>query len=167
MTFIGSPTNMEWQNAANWVSYSSRGVNLLQAPLKRILHASYLYCLWPWLTYLSLMIYQVSMRRAKVLKHHVLRTVIYTHDIGWIFVGVILILGPTIEDWANANTLVRGLDPRIAWVFIVAVLTTWRLSIAYKHYLRFDRPLATVVASQVIAVMLAIVIWVNLRPIWW
>lgn len=167
ITLVDEAPNDEWRYAATWTLYVSGPPRFTQVPVARMLHASLLYCIWPWLTCLSLMIYQASMRRAKVLRHHVLRAVIYTHDIGWIFVGIIVLVGPMIEEWVNRNVVVRGLDPRIGWLLIVATLTTWRLSIAYKYYLRFDRPLATVVASQVIAVLLAIVIWVNLRPVWW
>ena len=49
-------------------------------------------------------------------------------------------------------------------VFCIAVLplyTTYRLWAGYKLYLRFDHPLATAVAAQVVTVLLAITIWVQ------
>ena len=43
----------------------------------------------------------------------------------------------------------------------------WRLATAYRTYLHFDRPAATVLASQVI-VLLAVVIWMaNWRGLAW
>ena len=48
-------------------------------------------CLWPWLTFLSLMVFRISMRRARVKSVHVLRCVLYSAD-GVIWAGMALVL---------------------------------------------------------------------------
>ena len=42
------------------------------------------------------------------------------------------------------------------------LLTTWRLSQAYRHYLRFDHPLDTVLVSQFIVFLAVLVVVIQL-----
>ena len=42
------------------------------------------------------------------------------------------------------------------------LLTTWHLRQAYRHYLRFDHPLATVLVSQFIVFLAVLVVVIQL-----
>src|SRR5205814_7296763 len=46
---------------------------------------------WPWLTILSLMLFRISMRRARIRTVHVLRCVLYSFD-GFFWIGLFTIL---------------------------------------------------------------------------
>jgi hypothetical protein len=107
---------------------------------------------WPWVTIAALLVFQQSMRQASVNRVHVLRCVVYGADvvfwIGWLSTAMLL----------NQLRTQRGfsLEPT-GWLFFVlpAALAwmSWRLIVAYRQYLRFDRPVATVLAAQAIVVL--------------
>ena len=105
--------------------------------------------LWPWLTLASLLVFQISLRRAKLRWTHVLRCVLYSGDVvAWYAVPVALV---ALLSWAG-----RGGAPAqlLSWMWplvplgLFAVLA-YRLFHAYEFYLRFDHALSAVVASQV------------------
>ena len=111
---------------------------------------------WPWLTVLALLVFQASMRRAKTDVGHVVRAAVYGCDFG------LLMTAATVAVYGLATDAPVG-RPRGSEVVQVAAvlavvtaaccvpLTTYRLTIAYARYLRFHLPLATVIASQVMA----------------
>ncbi len=114
---------------------------------------------WPWLSLASLMIFRWSMRRAKVGTGHVLRVVIYGCDSALL---LLVVLGgyyglrewPAVDEWLSGQVR-PALLTTASWPAILAVVTcgaaaTYRLAVAYARYLRFDRPVLTVVASQAI-----------------
>jgi hypothetical protein len=116
---------------------------------------------WPWLTLAALMVFRQSMHKARVNTAHVVRCLVYTFDVGaWI--GIVAGL------WAVASipfhTSWGGTDlpalHRLALVAGVApLLVVYRLWTAYRLYLRFDHAFWTILASQVIALLLALNIW--------
>lgn len=111
--------------------------------------------LWPAITLAALSIFRISMRRARIRTAHVLRCVVYSFD-AFFWVGLLngIVLGVYLP-----CVLIWGLNPGIAELFgllrilIVAMVghTLYRLVQAYRLYLRFDHPILTVLASQVIA----------------
>jgi hypothetical protein len=130
-----------------------------------------IYSAWPWLTFLALNVFGISMLRAKVESSHVLRCVAYTFDgvslLGWVLllgagaamVGAELIASPGrelgIDDEAIGVTIVL-------WAVAALALFVYRLSIAYRLYLQFHRPLLTTLASQIIVALfvLTAVLWI-------
>jgi hypothetical protein len=117
--------------------------------------------LWPWATLAVLLVFQTSMRRARIRPGHVVRCVVYSGDaFAWTW-AVIL-----IADAMKWTGLIRRapyypsgvsptLEPAEAWpavgcVVVVLALATYRLGTGYRHYLRFDHAWGTVLASQVI-----------------
>src|SRR5438046_8256562 len=66
---------------------------------------------WPWLTFLTLMIFRLSMRRARVRSIHVLRCVIYSFD-SVLWLGALMILLPLTAalsgPWAPNSMSIRG-----------------------------------------------------------
>jgi hypothetical protein len=118
---------------------------------------------WPVATFLVLMIFQISMRRAKVLPIHVRRVVIYSFDaVLWGGLCVLALSGVAFLSW-NAGKLTVMYDAAAAFCLpVVWVVVVYRLGRGYRDYLKFDHPWATVIATQVIVVLAAAVIAVNL-----
>jgi hypothetical protein len=114
------------------------------------------YALWAWIAFATLMIFQMSLRRAKIKPAHVLRCTIYSGDCGValcaaiVFVGLmalrqIIVFLPTFP--------IR----QLAWWAALLVLwggITFRLIRAYQLYLRFPRAGAVVISVQVIFFLL-------------
>jgi hypothetical protein len=113
---------------------------------------------WPWALFAVLMIFQMSMRRAKVRPVHVLRCVIYSGGTTlWIglLAWVLLVTDKVLQ---RNGIVVPGIEPHVAmWLFAAGgAISTWSLYIAYRKYLRFDHPAATVAAVQVVVVLSAV-----------
>jgi hypothetical protein len=113
--------------------------------------------LWPWLTLVSLLVFQISMRRAKIKFAHVLRCAIYGCNFGFLAAGVLGLL------W-----LLGGLNQSAGYILLLIfpIVGTYRLAFAYEQYLRFSHPFLTVAASQfvvLLAMLDVIVNWTN----WW
>jgi hypothetical protein len=115
---------------------------------------------WPWALFAALMIFTVSMRRAKVRTIHVLRCAIYSGGtLLWVAIVAAMLLAPD-EALRRNGMLVPDLGTyALIWLLPVAcVIITYSLYVAYKKYLRFDHPLATVLASQFLVVLAAVTI---------
>ena len=136
---------------------------------------------WPWLTFLTLLVFQFSMRRARVRTVHVLRCVLYGFDAvlwaGLIVAGAVAWQlysgGATPPAWGRQPRLLSGLlgaytlDPvaRAALCAGVVLLPfmVYRTIVAYRTYLRFHRPAATVLASQIIVLLVVAVAFVRVQ----
>ena len=125
------------------------------------------YLAWPWLTFLALNIFQISMLRARVNVSHVLRCVVYTFDVLFLFVGGVAIAAMTlVTDAAYLRRTDEALFVLMPFWMLAAVgIFNYRLTTAYRLYLQFHRPLLTVVASQVVVALAAftaflwVVVW--------
>jgi hypothetical protein len=126
------------------------------------------YVLWAVTTYLSLLIFRISMRRARIRPVHVARCVVYSFDaVVWLAAGLFAAAAATMALALLLSkrdfTLLTVIDFA---AFLLVPLVVYRLVTAYKHYLRFDHPFLTVLASQVIAglvVLNVLVLVENLR----
>ena len=141
---------------------------------------------WPWLTFLVLLVFRVSMRRARIKPVHVLRCVLYSFDAyawlallaAWVVIyrAVLtwsdvpppqslthrLVPTPPIPDEMPYNYRPDMVPDALFWLTCAMLaLCAYRLASAYRHYLRFDHPAATVVASQVIVALAAVVVAVH------
>ncbi len=123
------------------------------------------WCCWPTLLFLTLMIFQMSMRRARVRTAHVWRCITYSCDSLLLLNLPSLVLAvsdyfqPRTRGWGYTGVLYVW----IAWAMVLWILlTTWRLRQAYRHYLRFDHPLATVLVSQLIVLLTLFVMLLQL-----
>ena len=126
------------------------------ATLNDALAAAVAYLLWPWLTFVTLMIFRTSMRRAKVKAVHVLRCVLYACDAG-LWAGLLVAaFVPPLGRWLARELPMQGRFVMAAAV-VFAAFTAYRLAAAYRLYLRFDHPAATAVASQAV-VLLAVLV---------
>jgi len=111
---------------------------------------------YPLLTLAALLVFQISMKRAKVRTTHVARCWAYSFDVvlPWSLIATPLValesfIFPTTP-WIQRSDLFPWL---LALWFGLALFAACRLAVAYHRYLRFDRPYWTVLATQIIAVL--------------
>jgi hypothetical protein len=117
---------------------------------------------WPWLTMASLLVFQVSLRRAKLRGWHVLRCALYAGDLTlWcgLLLGLQVGIAISIGSWPPREF--GWLAPLLAAV--VLSLLVYRLWTAYRLYLRFDHALATVLASQAMVLLVYWKLWLMAR----
>ncbi len=112
---------------------------------------------WPWLTMFALLLFPISMNRARVRRIHVLRCLCYSADISF-WLGLVII--PPALFFAFRQ------PARMPWAYLqvggwelhacaVAMLVFgFRLIVAYRSYLRFPRSVWVILISQVIAFLL-------------
>lgn len=108
--------------------------------------------LWPWLTMLFLLIFVESMRKAKINKRHLLRVIVYGTDFGFVMILPLLL--------SNGLRFRNGSPMLIA--LLCGAFALYRLTIAYKRYLRFHMPFATVLSSQIIVTMIFLIVYLRL-----
>jgi hypothetical protein len=119
--------------------------------------------LWPWLSAAALMVFQTSLRRARVNPAHVLRAAVYGCDFGLLICIVAVVVfcparpgrlrGDTVGSLVPSGPFPPRDMPLLLVVAACAAVATYRLSAAYAQYLRFPRPVLVVAASQVIVLL--------------
>jgi hypothetical protein len=113
---------------------------------------------WPVLTFLSLMIFRVSLLNARVSPAQVLRCTVYSGDaVAWLL-PLLLIVIPALVLVGTESVLWNGYLP-IALLILLAA----RIVISYQLYLRIRRGLAMVICSQVMAALVfsKLALWLN------
>lgn len=131
----------------------------------------------------SLLIFRISMRRARVRMVHVLRCLLYSFD-ALLWAGPIVCVASLTTTLLQMPSALREILYGIEqWTLPAMMLVVvYRLIIAYKLYLRFDHPAATILASQLICLLAAttamqyrlfywesghrIFQWILMWPIW-
>jgi hypothetical protein len=110
---------------------------------------------WPVFSLAGLLIFQWSMRRARLRMTHILRVVIYSFDLLWItalvpalFIFNCVISGLSPMGAGDSLSLINSL---VGIALVIATIR--RLFCAHRLYLRFDHPLAVVLSSQIIAAL--------------
>ena len=124
--------------------------------------------LWPAASAAALLLFQASLRKAKVRAVHVLRVAVYGCDFGLLLTAVIATAAPFGKSVPTPFGLPSGsgVDYQVAGALLVAAATcaavaTVRMTFAYAQYLRFDRPLMTVLSAQAIVFLLTCVMLVR------
>ena len=108
------------------------------------------------------MVFRASMRRAMVKRGHVLRCTVYSCDWApWLSSLALIYLKPWYVEEHFPYFYPRASMPMLATAGF-AVYTTYRLGFAYSRYLKFDRPFATVAASQAIVFLFVTAVFVLL-----
>ena len=120
----------------------------------------------PWLTVLSLMIFQSTMRRTKVRSAHVLRCCLYSFDGAWWY-GLLMavVVAGLIYD-ATQSARFQKYTPYAPTVIrftstALLIFSAVKLLLAYHLYMRFPRPAATVSLALAVATLAVIVILLN------
>ena len=116
---------------------------------------------WPWMSAAALLVFQASMRRAKVNPAHVLRVAVYGCDFGLLMVAAAAAFALWLY-WTVFNARPEP-GPFVAVAPLAcAAVATYRLRLAYGRYLRFHLPLATVLASQVMVLLLVFAVMLQI-----
>jgi hypothetical protein len=121
---------------------------------------------WSGITFMSLMIFQASMRKAGIRKGHVGRCVLYSSDVFfWAGVATLLIGFVTaMLDFAsnNANDIGIWLGGPLMLLLTLAVMI-YRLCVACRIYLRFHLAVVTVLASQFVTGLFffTVLMWIS------
>jgi hypothetical protein len=129
-----------------------------------LLQGACYYALWAASTFGALMVFRVSMRRARIRPVHVARCVVYGFDaslcVALAVLAVAVVSAVALVVFHDQNVWRLG-EVVVAAPFGLVALVVYRLASAYCHYLRFDRPFLTVLASQLIAwlVVLNAMLW--------
>ena len=116
--------------------------------------AAALLILWPWLTFATLMIFRISMARAKVKPIHVLRCIIYSCDMVLIAIALLVPIAPAFTSFSYDP--IRAFGCIVLSCVILSALTLVKLGFAYRLYLQFPHAWTTAIVSQFV-VSLAIV----------
>jgi hypothetical protein len=112
--------------------------------------------LWPWLTLITLLIFRMSMRQAKIRTLHILRTVLYSCDFALLLAAALVLTTFMYDPRGDEEGWLL-----LCGAVVCAIITTYRLSIAFRKYLRVHLPLGTVLSTQVILVLLVFVVLVR------
>jgi hypothetical protein len=111
---------------------------------------------WPWLTALALMIFQTSMRQAKIRVVHVFRCIVYSADC-MIPAAIVAFISLVAAKASAAFQLLElaslCLQASIFVWLIIIPLFAYRMVVAYGHYLRFPHVAATILATQIIVAL--------------
>ena len=123
---------------------------------------------WPLLTLAATMVFQISLRRVRLRQIHLVRCVVYCADV--FFWAILMICGLlTWFTWQRLN-LPPGAVARsfvneefvglMIFLSITAMIPifVYRLIIAFKRYLQFDHPIATVLTTQLLAFLAGVTI---------
>jgi hypothetical protein len=152
---------------ASWVGalgMAWNAPNIAPAPGLFFVAAAF-YVLWALATFFSLLVFRISMRRARIRPVHVARCVVYSFDaILWpalaVFVATAVTIAQALLLSKRDFAFLSGTVAAAPWLLVALVL--YRLVMAYRHYLRFDHPVLTVLASQAIAGLVVLNVMVYL-----
>lgn len=113
--------------------------------------------IWPWLLLSGLLIFRISMRRAKIKSIHVVRCALYSCD-GVIWLGLALVAGAGyLLTVSRSVSEIVNMARVLFWLYCAFVLTSgYRLWMGYRLYLRFEHPFGTVLASHAVALLILI-----------
>jgi hypothetical protein len=124
--------------------------------LRAMTSAGVIYLAWTPLAFATLMIFQNSLRHAKIKPAHVLRCAIYSGDC-----GVVLLAAIAFMSVIAIRQIIVFLPTfpirELAWWTALSIIwggITFRLILAYQLYLRFPHAIAVVLSVQVIFVLL-------------
>ena len=105
--------------------------------------------LWVGVTFLTLLIFQQSMRRKNIRNAHLVRVAVYCCDYP-VLMAILIGLASVSRNYSVM--IVIG---------VLFLITTYRLYFAYARYLRLSFPWLTVLAAQLIVALVMIVLVLN------
>jgi len=141
------------------------------------IHLATFWVVWPLLLFVTMLLFRISMRRARIRPVHMLRCVLYSYDaVFWLAPPLAAAVALKVLNWyglfPSRMFLPTAPIPRNhIWQYrpefftdilfwgglVLVILTAYRLTVALRHYLRFDHAVATVLAAHVIAAMLLVI----------
>jgi hypothetical protein len=143
-----------WRMVVN----AAAGSNILFAPPPPdlpVFGLVLIFLAWPLMTLASVTVFRTSIRQAKIRSSHIVRTIIYSCDFGLLIVAA-TIVASFLDQNFNQGWLLAG------FAATYAAITAYRLTIAFRQYLRVHLPVATVLASQLIAFLIVFIVLVQI-----
>ncbi|HZL34455.1 MAG TPA: hypothetical protein VFC78_04035 [Tepidisphaeraceae bacterium] len=111
---------------------------------------------WPWFTFLGLMIFQISMRQAKVRPIHVLRGVLYASSVVF-WAGLVSLAWyagrAAMMSAMGVNSIRFHRYDALLFMIPTEIAFTACLEVAFSRYLRFPHALATILSAQIIVAL--------------
>ncbi len=107
------------------------------------------FVVWFASTFAAMLVFRVTMRRAKLRTAHVFRCLVYSSD-AYVWLAMALFL---LDGLALVVSPAAALGFKVLAAIVTALVVWGRLTTAYRIYLQFPHPTATVLATQVIAVL--------------
>lgn len=183
---LSTPANATWANAEiakygsvqgvvnGWYPPWWRGRGLVE--VLGVLWGAGGMLLAPAGTLLGMMIFQASMRRARIKQVHVLRCVVYSYDVFFTVGMVVLIMVVVGALFPAAAIRLPDVDRQLGIIAhryrpggglsqyafgAVMIVAGWRLGRAYHYYLRFDHAYWMAYSVQVIVTLFYAVLIVN------
>lgn len=130
-------------------AFRTRAARFIVYPCLRV------YLIWPFASLLGLLVFRWTMKRVNVNKAHVIRCIIYSQD-AWLWYSLFTLAVVLSRGGLNLLTGGQWLTPTLltAGAIFCMLHTIYRLIIAYRAYMRFDRAVATVLCAQLISALL-------------
>jgi hypothetical protein len=108
--------------------------------------------LWPWLTLATLMIFQSTIRRARIRPAHLFRCAIYSSDVAVAGGLLLLVVIACVILKDGLNWTDRWHEPVLDTVRFVMiampVIVAWRLTRACRRYLRIPHAAGVAIVTQ-------------------
>ena len=164
--------SFRWTSSVMMSRQDARRIAWQESGADEVVTAFAYFVLWAVVTYGALLVFRISMRRARIRPVHVARCVVYSFD-------AVFCAGATLFVAAATTLLLELLEisygPFItfdyapSWLtfltLLLALHVPYRLCAAYRLYLRFDHPVLTVLASQLIAALVLFNVFMH-RATW-
>ena len=159
-TMMAPSVSFRWTSSVMMSRQDARRIAWQFSGAESVASAFAYFVLWGVVTYGALLVFRISMRRARIRPVHVARCVVYSFDATFwagatLFVtaATTLLLELLETDYGPFITF----DYAPSWLSFLTLLLVlhvpYRLCAAYRLYLRFDHPVLTVLASQLIAAL--------------
>ena len=115
-----------------------------------------IFFLWPWSTFLALLIFRYSLRQAKIRTVHLIRAILYCLDFG-VLMALLIVAVFAIEPNVGSGFLA------LLGALVCAGITSYRLTISFSRYLRVHLPFATAFVTQLICflAMFTTMTWID------
>ena len=184
LAVLGAMVWMVWDKSRSYTNAFPWTTKLRYAATETewsgVIALAVLFALFPWFNFVALLIFQQSMRRSRVRPVHVLRCAIYCGDLTLFFAIGLIATMSVVEPSDALQTLGHPLNslflggaaylgqrpllilPGIC-VLAMVLLNATRLWVAYRAYLRFQRAVALIVASQIVVILtiVAVLSWTS------
>lgn len=125
---------------------------------------------WPIATFLALCVFEISRRRVKIARIHIVRAVVYSADLIW-WIGLIMFFTAILSSAAGfgLNVFISKIVHPVTFLVIAGAAAVIafgvRLCFAYRRYLRFPHAFWVVLSSQIIAGLIVFKLVLDLRLI--
>lgn len=147
---------VEWPSVLRFVLTYGENLVSLASPAA-------IFIAWPWLSLFGLFLFQISMRRARIRRAHVMRCVCYSSDIGcWLgsTFGFGILGAASLWSSRTPGLFLGMVNLEMLGCFMAILIFAYRLVVAYRSYLRFPRSLWVILAAQTITFLIFFILFI-------